>query len=425
MLFTHELSNYCTFLNTCHLNLNPLLNLYYKLIFSFLIFAAQHIIFLIHFIFYMQVGNMTHISTLSLDLLKNIAFRLLPDHIKNYFHFRAVCRNWRSCTPGPQDLAFCFRPLNWVMVPQNATRSNSTIIHHFSHLPTGRGAVLSLPELTTHSILTDSDGFLLLIDKKTKAIRLYNPFNRYLSEDLPPILKNVKDVTASSSSVNFITLVSPSTSSPGRPTVMLSFGMADGAAFAKPGDNSWSFLKLPFYISGALLLKGQFYFVDLCGSIWAVEPEHKLLTCVIRQDVCTRSWDIVKFGRINILLLEWGLVDKQRSRVSGPLPRLKIFIIDLDYKVLIPLSSIGENAIFVDQNKQTFLVPSKHPLIKGDSIYFWSNRFQSIVYDLERKTIECSGLELANIRREISSLLYYGPINIDLHIFDYRKYRLW
>ncbi|KAF3321414.1 hypothetical protein FCM35_KLT14667 [Carex littledalei] len=122
------------------------------------------------------------ITTLPGDLIWEIAKHILADDVVDYVCFRATCSALRSSLPNPCDLAFCFLPQNWIRV---YTMNSKTYIP-FMHLPTGRHAELVLPELETHSILSVTDGVLIiLVHKQTHAMRLFNPLTCCVSADLP------------------------------------------------------------------------------------------------------------------------------------------------------------------------------------------------------------------------------------------------
>ncbi|KAJ4804808.1 hypothetical protein LUZ62_017374 [Rhynchospora pubera] len=262
----------------------------------------------------------TRIAILPSDLIWEIAKNLLCDgDLTDYINFRTTCMAIRSSLPGPRNLGFCFVPQSWIMLYKTA-RSNKlgtrrTFIGNveigpkitktrrsFMHLPTGQCTDIVLPELETHSILATADGLLILADKQTRAIRLFNPLTRCISADLPSTLPLENKL------ISAILEVAPSNSIAEQPTLMVALYLSDNAYFAKPGEQHSVHIQLPFVITSALFFKDRFYCTDLGGSIWEIEPKQKSVTrvifrgliadagilCRLEQDSCslthTRYW---------------------------------------------------------------------------------------------------------------------------------------
>ncbi|KAF8713488.1 hypothetical protein HU200_028266 [Digitaria exilis] len=62
-------------------------------------------------------------SLLHEDLVERIAERVLAGDLLDYVRFRAVCKNWRSCTVDPRGRCAAdprFHPHRWTMLPPDA-----------------------------------------------------------------------------------------------------------------------------------------------------------------------------------------------------------------------------------------------------------------------------------------------------------------
>ncbi|EMS46790.1 hypothetical protein TRIUR3_20814 [Triticum urartu] len=87
----------------------------------------------------------------------------------HYIAFRAVCSGWRTCAPAPRDPTLripSLRPVGWVALCQIT----------FFHTQTARCLRVRLPELRRHRIIGFTDGLVILLHKRTTAVRVLNPF---------------------------------------------------------------------------------------------------------------------------------------------------------------------------------------------------------------------------------------------------------
>nr|BAC82996.1 hypothetical protein [Oryza sativa Japonica Group] len=134
-----------------------------------------------------QVGGWASLPT---DLTRLVAGRVLAGDVVDYIAFRAVCSGWRACAPSPRDPTLrkhLLRPRAWVaLCDGDAARPDDACEITFFHTRTARSLRVRLPELRCHRIVGFTDGLIILLHKRTTAVRVLNPFTG-VAVDLPPL----------------------------------------------------------------------------------------------------------------------------------------------------------------------------------------------------------------------------------------------
>ncbi|KAF3321418.1 hypothetical protein FCM35_KLT14671 [Carex littledalei] len=246
----------------------------------------------------------------------------------------------------------------------------------FMHLPTGRHAELVLPELETHSILSITDGLLILVHKQTRAMRLFNPLTRCMSADFPPTLLEITKMSCYA-----ITAVAPSRSIVEQPILMIALDNDNVAYFAKPGDQTSLHIQLPFCITSALFFKNGFYCTDNEGSIWEIKPDQTSVNCVFYHDIDGRCWHLVQ-SRTGMLLIDF--YPALAGMCKDALRKLNVFKFDLTANMIIPTNDIGDCTIFVGLKQRALLVTPTKISIERNSIYI--SFAPSFIYHLKNRS---------------------------------------
>jgi hypothetical protein len=108
--------------------------------------------------------------------------------VVDYVAFRAVCSGWRASTSDPRRANVSLRkpllrPLGWVTLCDGDGEAPDEIT--FFHTGTARRLRVALPELRRHRIVGFTDGLVILLNKRTTAVRVIHPFTGD-AVDLPP-----------------------------------------------------------------------------------------------------------------------------------------------------------------------------------------------------------------------------------------------
>uniref|UniRef100_A0A0E0I330 KIB1-4 beta-propeller domain-containing protein n=1 Tax=Oryza nivara TaxID=4536 RepID=A0A0E0I330_ORYNI len=95
-----------------------------------------------------------------------------------------------QCAPSPRDPTLrkhLLRPRAWVaLCDGDAARPDDACEITFFHTRTARSLRVRLPELRCHRIVGFTDGLIILLHKRTTAVRVLNPFTG-VAVDLPPL----------------------------------------------------------------------------------------------------------------------------------------------------------------------------------------------------------------------------------------------
>ncbi|KAM3224475.1 hypothetical protein ACQJBY_057698 [Aegilops geniculata] len=372
-------------------------------------------------------------NLLPLDLVEEISGRLLSLDVAEYLRFRAVCRPWRGLTADPRTAGILdsrFRPRNWMVLSMNHEAEPH---RRLLNLVTAVSLAVHLPALSTHCHIGAADGLLVLFHKPTKAIHLLDPLTKALTEFpavsnivvavplygegyIPKLLQNpVRVIPRVINGACFDDSTSP-------PTLVLCLraGVAT-IIFAKPGDEHWTLvspgqISHPMYDSGRkvlfrtlLSLEGRCYISSPEGSVYLLElqPLPRLVEVVDQR--CFAEKDYIWFNHIISLLVRgtggrmlmvrywrgmerFGGVEaynrKELFTVDGITSRIELLEVDIAGRRLVPVRSLGQNAVFVGLTHCLHISTETFPSISADSVYLGCRHQQSYgfsIYHINKK----------------------------------------
>uniref|UniRef100_A0ACD5T9R9 Uncharacterized protein n=1 Tax=Avena sativa TaxID=4498 RepID=A0ACD5T9R9_AVESA len=310
-----------------------------------------------------------------------VASRLLYQNLLDYARFRCVCAQWRSATDSPRGRGVVdrrFHPRLWMMFPEGRGLypGHPDLGDHirFFNLDSGAFVRVRLPVFEDHSVLDSINGLLLLQRDGDTAIRLLNPFTDDIVE-FPPL----KTALANNALLELPSLRSVSTSATflpqGRITLMLAFNRTlVYAAFATPQDERWTMVSwmapIP-QLHGPVQIQGRLYVannVALHGSdtnIYEMGAHlldgPKLITVCPRKILCSSLY-LVEYDSEIIVV---GHTDAQ---LSG----LKAYkLADIVMGVFNPVTSIGDNTIFLGGRTNLCVSSKVLPTVVGDTIVYY------------------------------------------------------
>uniref|UniRef100_A0ACD5WBS6 Uncharacterized protein n=1 Tax=Avena sativa TaxID=4498 RepID=A0ACD5WBS6_AVESA len=339
-------------------------------------------------------------SSLPEDLLRLIAWRVLEGEFLDYVRLRAVCTGWRSGTVCPRGRGVTdprFHPRRWMMLPEghglHPGHGKLGRYIRFFNLYTGTFVRAKLPLFRNHCAFDSADGLLILQRDEDTAIRVLHPFTGDIA-DLPPLATLLSQLDGdlhggeSESLMWFLirhnVCASVSSNGAGITTVMLLFHELSRVAFATSRDRHWTMTswKVPCHLR-PLSSCGKLYVVhkpattvDAASHVLQIDhpvPDEKgLLGCSRRQPspprlVATCPPDILRYP---LYLVECDseilVVGHSDTSFSGILVHR---LADLMLGRFIPVTSIGDRALFIDDRSMS--VSSKSlPTIMADTVVY-------------------------------------------------------
>ncbi|CAM0902438.1 unnamed protein product [Alopecurus aequalis] len=189
-------------------------------------------------------------SSLPMDLVGLLGWRVLAGDLLDYVRFRAVCTHWRSSTVCPRGRGIIdprFHPCRWMILPDGHSLHPDDNKKRFFNLSTGSFARVHLPLLTDHRVMVSVDGLLLLRSDRVDAatILLLHPFTGDTVK-LPPLMPLLEDYWAmipGGGRYRFVPhtfVASLSVSADGTVVVMIVHQYMTCVFFATTNDERWS-----------------------------------------------------------------------------------------------------------------------------------------------------------------------------------------
>ncbi|XP_078176393.1 F-box protein At1g10110-like [Carex rostrata] len=332
---------------------------------------------------------MTCWSDLAYDVLECItSFLPLTDHHR----FSAVCKNWRLVAKQKRHPPATHLP--WLVLGDES----GTGKRKFYNLSEDRHYAIDIPELYGRYICGSSHGWLVGIDIKLTGI-LINPFTREFYE-LPPFpqydignwkkrnpFKNVPidyrdgpgEYTFERLQISVVHKVVLSHDPKERSdfTVMILAGEYWIPAFWKPGDSSWTVIRVLKKTFTDFIYSNeheQFVFVTAYNEILALdfEPDPKL------YEIDPRVWPTRP--SVGNYIVDYSgdilIVERVQWFINNRHTKTKLFNVlrpDYEEEEMYHCSGIGEYALFLGRNDFIVIDPTKLILgckCKTNSIYF-------------------------------------------------------
>lgn len=385
-------------------------------------------------------------ASMNEDLVRLIAWRVLASDLVDYVHFRAVCPHWRSstvCPSGQGVIDSRFHPRHWMMLPEGhglyPAHAKLRDYIRFFNLNTGRFVRVKLPVFQDHCVLDSVDGLLVMHRDQDTAIRLVHPFTGDVVE-LPPLVNLMPHIInqdlpgASHPTQRFLYLrgvcTSISVSAVGAVTVMLALHRMGFVAFSTSRDQQWHIstwtlqCNRPLSFQGKLFMVRSTFIPEENSDIFQIDPpqeDHVVgsgsslpepqLIATIPSDKLTRP---IFLAECNSEILVGGYTDRSRSRM------LVYRLADLTLEKLVPVRSIGDKALFINDRSISVSSNGAMPTVVGDTIVLPSMKDGSLTqYHLNtnawsRPMDGC-----------ILSGPVFGPCSLIYHIYTCCRREFW
>ncbi|XBI75170.1 hypothetical protein VPH35_068574 [Triticum aestivum] len=373
-------------------------------------------------------------ETMQGDLVRLVASRLLAGDLLDYVRFRAVCVQWRSETLCPRGRGVVdqrFHPRRWTMFPEGRGlypgHPGLGDYVRFFNLDSGVFVRVRLPLFTNHCILDSVYGLLLLQRDEDTAVRLLHPFTGDIVE-LPRLTTlvsqkpeggawplEIKTMRYISTSASFVA---------GAVTVLITFNLYFCGAVATSLDTQWTMLSWTCpgsYINGPLPLHGKIYDVPAFFDDTNGAPR------IFEMDVCHYQDPpkLIFTGPIEkplqaCHLVEYGSEILVVAHDDDQLSHMTVYrLADLVLGKFIPMTDIGENAIFM--GPRSICVSSRaFPMVKANTIvYFRPQKHRFAQYNIGRRTWSLA-MDQCSINGRTQ-----GPRSIVCHILTCCSHQHW
>ncbi|KAF7106825.1 hypothetical protein CFC21_107531 [Triticum aestivum] len=322
-------------------------------------------------------------ASLPTDVVHLVTSRLLADDVVDYIVFRAVCSGWRSCTSDARDPTLCkpdLWPRGWVaLCDGDGVRPDDAGEISFFHTRTARRLRVRLPELRRHRIVGFTQGLIILLNKRTAAVRVLHPFTRVVV-DLPSLVPVFHDAVRNRNSLLDMNAAVCSASSAATSIAVVAwFPWTRVVIGAEAGRPTWEVLHRGLFLRSILPFQGRLYATVAMGGsreIMQLYPRspHPVLAHVPNDfgnpSLC--NYFLVESGG-RVLLAVHHLTAQHCGVEPFQQNAYKLFALDIDRGELIPVNCLGGHALFLNRDL---------PSVSSDSIYFSLRRDPVVVHSI-------------------------------------------
>ncbi|KAF7106818.1 hypothetical protein CFC21_107525 [Triticum aestivum] len=341
-------------------------------------------------------------ASLPTDVVHLVTSRLLAGDVVDYIVFRAVCSGWRSCTSDARDPTLS-RPDLWLrgwvaLCDGDGVRPDDAGEIGFFHTRTARRLRVRLPELRRHRIIGLTQGLIILLNKRTAAVRVLHPFTRVVV-DLLSLVPVFHDAVRNRNSVLDMNAAVCSASATSI-AVVAWFPWTHVLIGAEAGRPTWEVLHRGLFLKSILPFQGRLYATVAMGGsrkIMQLYPRspHPVLARVPNdfgdQGLC--GYFLVESGG-QVLLAVHHLTAQHCGAEPFQQHAYKLFALDIDRGELIPVNCLGGHALFLSRDRSLSVSARDLPSVNSNSIYFSLHRDPVVVHSVrtgfsERLAVSC------------------------------------
>uniref|UniRef100_A0A0E0LMW5 KIB1-4 beta-propeller domain-containing protein n=1 Tax=Oryza punctata TaxID=4537 RepID=A0A0E0LMW5_ORYPU len=270
------------------------------------------------------------------------------------------------------------------------------------------------------------------LHKRTTAVRVLNPFTR-VAIDLPPLAPVFHQVVKNRNSLLYMSAaVCASTTSPMTSiAVIVWFPCTAGVLSCEPGHPSWEVIHEDMELLNTLPFQGRLYgFRRLTRQIVQVYPPNPLGPVVAHipakfGDPVFCSYNLVdSCGRMLLVVRHWSV--RREAKESWQRCAFTIFEVDASSWELLPVSSIGNLALFLCRDRCLSVSAKYLPSISRNSVYYYVLLTNPVVLhslsngSFERPTTLCQVHDTTKrIRPSVR------PFTLADHLLTYCNHREW
>jgi hypothetical protein len=326
---------------------------------------------------------------------------LLAGDVVDYIVFRAVCSGWRACTSDARDPTLRqphLRPRGWIaLCDGDGVRPDDAREITMFHTRTARRLRVRLPELRDHRIVGFTQGLVVLVNKRTIAVRVLHPFTR-VAVDLPSLVPVFHDAVRNRNSVLDMHAAVCSASATSI-AVVVWFPWTAVVVGSEAGRPTWEVLHRGLFLNSILPFQGRLY-ATMAGSreIMQLYPRRLPSPVLARVpndfgDPRLCSYYLVECRGQLLLAVRYGTVQPcgvellQRNAY-------KLFALDIDRGELIPVNCLGGHALFLNGDRSLSVLARDLSSVSCNSIYFTLRGEPVVVHSIstgfsERLAVSC------------------------------------
>ncbi|VAI18554.1 unnamed protein product [Triticum turgidum subsp. durum] len=329
-------------------------------------------------------------ASLPWDIADLISLRLLAEDVTEYIRFRAVCSPWRSSTASPRDATLLdkrFSPRGWVaLCDGDGVPVTAACKITFFHTSTGQRLAVRLPELHRQKIVGITDGLIITLDKDSSVVRVLHPFTRVIVE-LPPL------ATIFHTEINnFTSLLSAAVCRADTSIAVVAWlTSAEMVICARQGHPSWVVIHRDIMLHNTLPFQGRLYgTIPASGQLvqlYPPNPRGAVVAHVPRElvDIFRSSYFLVESGGRMLLAVQHH---RMGYDICAEMEWWRYFTVTL-FQVnvhggdLIPVNSLGDEALFLGKDRCLSISTMNLPCISGNSVYSYvSNKDPVVLHSL-------------------------------------------
>ncbi|RLN17868.1 hypothetical protein C2845_PM02G36440 [Panicum miliaceum] len=364
-------------------------------------------------------------ASLPSDLTLLVAWRVLGADVVDYIAFRGACSGWRACTPSPRDPTlrnYWLRPRRWVaLCGGDAVRPDDAGEITFLHTRTAR----CLRGRRLHRRL------LVLLHKRDTTVRVLHPFTRAAVDLPPPVYHEVVRNRNSLLDMRAAVCAASATSI----AVVVWFPWTPGVLCAVPFRHGWEVIHKEMKLGNTLPFQGRLYgFVRFSRQVVQVYPPNPpagpLVAHVPDEFGNPFMWHcqyyLVEYGTHMLLVVRHGNV-KREGTEPWQRSAFAMFRVDIsDRWRLLPVTNLGDQALFLREDRCLSVSAKDLPSISSNSVYFSAPPPDNVIWhslndkSFERPTMFC---KVHNLKERIRPSV--RPFTIADHLLTYCSHREW
>ncbi|KAK3148283.1 hypothetical protein QOZ80_3BG0293070 [Eleusine coracana subsp. coracana] len=374
-------------------------------------------------------------ASLPTDITLLVAGRVLDGDVVDYISFRAVCSGWRACTACPREPTMLdprLRPRAWIaLCDGDAVRPDEAGEIAFFHTRTARCIRVRLPELRRYRIVGFTDGLVILLHKRTTAVRVLHPFTR-VAVDLPPLAPAFHRAVKHRNAMLEMNAAVCTAASGISIAVVACFPWVHVVLSAEPGHQGWEVIHKSMELLNTLPFQGRLYgIVSSYRQIVQVYPPNPLGPVVahVPPRFAQRvhcSYLVESGGHILLVVrYEHGYWKHVEPWKRFTFATFKVSSVSRLWQ-FFPVCNLGDRALFLWQDRCLSISAKDLPSVRRNSLYFSFPLANHVILhcltyrSFERPTTFC---QVHDSKERIRPSV--RPFTIADHLLTYCSHREW
>uniref|UniRef100_A0ACD5UKT5 Uncharacterized protein n=1 Tax=Avena sativa TaxID=4498 RepID=A0ACD5UKT5_AVESA len=372
-------------------------------------------------------------ASLPTDIVHLVTNRLLAGDVVDYIVFRAVCSGWCACTSDPRDPTLRkpdLLPRGWVaLCDGDGVRPDDAREITLFHTRTASRIRVRLAELRGHRIIGFTQGLVILVNKRTVAVRVLHPFTR-VAVDLPSLVPVFHDAVRNRNSILDMHAAVCSASAASI-AVVVWFPWTAVVLGVEAGRTTWEVLHRGLHLRSVLPFQGRLY-ATMGDSREIVQLYPRRSPHPVLAHVPNHFGDprLCKFFLVECrgqTLLAVYYYSAVQPRGADPFQQIayKLFALDIDGGELTPVNGLGGHALFLNGDRCLSVLARDLPSVSSDSIYFTLRCHPVVVHSASTGFSERLAMSCQIHDRKDRIRPSVRPFTIADHLLTYCHDREW